>query len=163
MIRLRRRAFLIGASASVFAARRRAFADDRKSQFSAEERETLLQLAMDLFPHKKIGDAPYRAVIDGLLKSEMPAPRLKNYKDGLARLDAGGGTPWRKRRPAERIAQIRQIERTPFFSDMRASAMVGLYANPQVAAAFGYPGASIEQGGWIERGFDDLAWLPEPS
>jgi hypothetical protein len=162
-MRLRRRAFLLGVGASAVAARRRAFADGLRSQFTTEDRATLLQLAMDLFPHKRLGEAPYVAVIDGLLKGEMPAPRLKNFKDGLTRLDAGGATPWRERRQSERIAQIKNIERTPFFADIRATVMVGLYANPQVAAAFGYPGASIEQGGWINRGFDDLVWLPEPS
>jgi hypothetical protein len=162
-MRLRRRTFLLGLGASAFAARRRAFADQARSQFSAEERMSLLQLATDLFPHKKIGEAPYRAVIDGLLQADMPSPRLKNYKDGLARLESGSASPWRKRKRAERLAQIRQIERTPFFADFRATVMVGLYANPAVVASFGYPGASIEQGGWIDRGYEDLAWLPNPS
>lgn len=163
MMKLRRRSFLIGIGAGALVARRRAFADQLRSDFTNEERSTLLQLAMDVFPHKKIGEAPYRAVIDGLTQNDMPAPRLKNYKDGLARLDAGAATPWRERKPAERVAQIKQIERTPFFADFRATVMVGLYANPMVVSAFGYPGASIDQGGWVDRGFDDLAWLPEPS
>ena len=118
---------------------------------------------MDLFPHERIGDAPYRSAVEGVLKSNMPAPRLKNYKDGLARLEAGGAAPWHKRKVAERIAQIKHIDRTPFFADFRARVMVGLYANPAVAASFGYSGASIEQGGWIDRGYDDLTWLPDPS
>jgi hypothetical protein len=161
-MRLRRRAFL-GAAAGAIFTRQPVFAAQRLSAFSADEQATLLQLAIDLFPHPKIGEAPYRRIIDGLLAADMPAPRAKAYKDGLARLKNGGGMPWRERKAAARAAQIKQIERTPFFADFRATVMVGLYANPSVVATFGYPGASIEQGGWIERGFDDLQWLPEPS
>lgn len=163
MMRFSRRTFLFSLGAGVFMTRRPAFAEQRTLQFSADERTTLIQLAVDLFPHEKIGEPPYRAAVDALLNSDMRAPRLKSYKDGLARLEAGESAPWRTRKSAERIAQIKQIERTPFFADFRASVMVGLYANPAVTASFGYSGASIEHGGWIERGYDDLAWLPNPS
>ena len=37
-----------------------------------------------------------------------------------------------------------------------------LYNNPQVWQAFGYEGEAFEYGGYIERGFDDLGWLPDP-
>ena len=30
------------------------------------------------------------------------------------------------------------------------------------AEAFGYEGEAFEYGGYIERGFDDLGWLPDP-
>jgi hypothetical protein len=36
-----------------------------------------------------------------------------------------------------------------------------LYSNPQVWPLFGYQGSSLEYGGYLERGFDDIAWLPK--
>jgi hypothetical protein len=38
--------------------------------------------------------------------------------------------------------------------------MAGLYGNPRVAAFFGWEGSSVEHGGYINRGFDDIGWLP---
>ncbi len=32
--------------------------------------------------------------------------------------------------------------------------------NPRVAAFFGWEGSSVEHGGYINRGFDDIGWLP---
>jgi hypothetical protein len=39
---------------------------------------------------------------------------------------------------------------------------LALYNNPLVWQAFGYEGASFDHGGYLERGFDDLGWLPDP-
>ena len=36
------------------------------------------------------------------------------------------------------------------------------YNNPLVWQAFGYEGEAFDYGGYIERGFDDLGWLPDP-
>ena len=44
-----------------------------------------------------------------------------------------------------------------------AKAVVALYNNPLVWRHFGYEGPSAEFGGYIDRGFDDLTWLPRPS
>ena len=44
---------------------------------------------------------------------------------------------------------------------MRAATLAGLYANDMVARAFGFEGSSVEYGGYVNRGFDDLGWLPE--
>jgi len=37
-----------------------------------------------------------------------------------------------------------------------------LYNNDMTFAVFGYPGAIWEKGGYINRGFQDLKWLPAP-
>ena len=47
-----------------------------------------------------------------------------------------------------------------FFETVKAATMGGLYGNPRVAAFFGWEGSSVEHGGYINRGFDDIGWLP---
>ena len=65
------------------------------------------------------------------------------------------GTGWE----ADRVAMLREIERTPFFQAVRGGLVVSLYNNPEVWPHFGYQGESYSQGGYIERGFDDIDWL----
>ena len=48
-----------------------------------------------------------------------------------------------------------------FFETVRGATMNGLYGNPRVAAFFGWEGSSVEHGGYINRGFDDIGWLPK--
>ena len=40
--------------------------------------------------------------------------------------------------------------------------MLNLYDDPEVWAALGCEGSSFDKGGYINRGFNDLDWLPEP-
>ena len=45
---------------------------------------------------------------------------------------------------------------------VRGVAVVSLYNDPETWALLGYEGSSYEHGGYIDRGFDDLDWLPNP-
>ena len=47
------------------------------------------------------------------------------------------------------------------FEDMRAATVRHLYSNPDVWAHFGYQGPSAHLGGYINRGFDDIPWVPD--
>ena len=38
---------------------------------------------------------------------------------------------------------------------------VSLYNNKEVWPKFGYEGASADKGGYINRGFNDIDWLPQ--
>ena len=40
--------------------------------------------------------------------------------------------------------------------------MVEIYSDPQTWKLLGYEGPSFAQGGYIDRGFNDLDWLPDP-
>ena len=46
-----------------------------------------------------------------------------------------------------------------FFSTVRTATINNLYTNPLVYRFFGFEGSSVEHGGYIERGFDDIGWL----
>ena len=45
---------------------------------------------------------------------------------------------------------------------MRSTAVVEVYSDERDLAAVGYEGPSFDQGGYLNRGFDDLDWLPDP-
>ena len=57
---------------------------------------------------------------------------------------------------------LETIATSDFFQAIRGKTIAVLYNNPLVWEAFGYEGEAFEYGGYIERGFDDLGWLPDP-
>ncbi|MGZ8688446.1 MAG: hypothetical protein ACXWZP_08455, partial [Gaiellaceae bacterium] len=62
-----------------------------------------------------------------------------------------------------RTEALRRTEGSPLFDLIKATAVVALYDSPLVWKAFGYEGPSVHLGGYVDRGFDDLDWLPDPS
>ena len=60
--------------------------------------------------------------------------------------------------PAQMDA-LRELEGGPTFFYLRNRTIESLYRNPVVWQLVGYEGSSIEYGGYIDRGFDDIDWL----
>lgn len=50
----------------------------------------------------------------------------------------------------------------PWFRDLRQLLLPGVYGDPEIWKLLGYEGPSYDLGGYIDRGFNDLDWLPEP-
>ena len=73
-----------------------------------------------------------------------------------------GDQPFVARSAEQRLADAQAIAGSDFFELVRSTAVVEIYSDPQTWAAFGYEGPSFEKGGYIDRGFNDLAWLPDP-
>jgi hypothetical protein len=63
---------------------------------------------------------------------------------------------------AKHISALTARQDSAFFQKVRGQTVVSLYNNPLAWRHFGYEGASAEFGGYLERGFDDLNWLPQP-
>jgi hypothetical protein len=121
---------------------------------------TLVQMARDIYPHDRLADRYYAVAV----KAHDTAEQSEMVEAGVVALDAlavGRGSPsyvetgWEN----DRVAMLREIETTPFFQAVRGGLVVSLYNNPEVWPLFGYQGESYSQGGYIERGFDDIDWL----
>ena len=59
----------------------------------------------------------------------------------------------------ERVNMLRSIQSGPFFKKIRGDMVVSLYNQKEIWPVFGYEGESASKGGYIARGFDDIAWL----
>ena len=59
------------------------------------------------------------------------------------------------------LQNLKRIDGNDFFETVRGATLGGLYGNPRVAMLFGFEGSSLEHGGYIDRGFDDIGWLPK--
>lgn len=122
---------------------------------------TLLRMTRDLYPHDRLGDAHYARVVEELDGKAAGDGALAGLlKDGVALLDGAVGTvQWVELSEGHRLATLTEIEDTPFFQTVRGACVTGIYNNPAVWRILGYEGSSWEFGGYIDRGFDDLAWL----
>jgi len=122
---------------------------------------TLLVMTHDLFPHDRLGVQYYAVVVDALDKQAGTDAAVRQLlAEGVAKLDAAHAMPWIDLSDGAREAVLRGMEKTEFFTTVRTKTIAGLYGNPLVYQMFGYGGPSVELGGYINRGFDDIGWLP---
>lgn len=138
-------------------------AGNTQSVLNEHEIQTLALLIHDLFPHKDRSDMLY--VKAALKLSEQLVEASKEQKlvhEGLNHLDELTGKEyWRDVSGVRRIAILRQIESSPFFGFLRNNAAQIVYRNPDIWNFIGYGGSSIEHGGYLNWGFNDIDWLPK--
>jgi hypothetical protein len=124
---------------------------DRLSEHAVN---TTLRAARVMFPHDMLPDSAYAKVVKAL------EAEVETVEQGVAALD--DPTPFLELDADAQLAALRAAEGTDYFELVRSTAVVELYDNPLVWKAFGYEGPSVYLGGYIDRGFDDLDWLPDP-
>jgi hypothetical protein len=130
---------------------------------SGADATTLLKALRVIYPHDSLGDRYYAAVVAALDEDAKAGGETAGLlKDGVAGLDRAYGIPFAELSEGNQLRVLTAIQDTPFFQTIRGKAIVALYNNPLVWQAFGYEGASFDEGGYLERGFDDLGWLPDP-
>jgi len=118
----------------------------------------LASVAYDLFPFPALEPAMYVRAAEHIQQSGNPV-----VSEGLAQLRAAvGAVPWKDVEESRRVAVLTGMQATPFFAAVRAGTLEVLYRSPEVFAMVGYGGSAIEQGGYVNRGFADIDWLPAP-
>lgn len=123
----------------------------------------LLSVTRQIFPHPVLDDAVYAFVVRDLDVAAAAMPAVRDLLlAGVASLDTVAGGDWFTLTDGDKLTQITALVRNPFFEKVRSTAVVSLYNNELAFAHFGYQGDSFGKGGYLERGFNDLAWLPAP-
>lgn len=117
----------------------------------------LAQLAADLFPHRSVATEKYQSL------ARLFQSRAGEVSHSLSEKLNAPGISFNQLPPAERMERIHQQFFLPELLAFRFHAAVSLYGDLDVTQAFGYQGPSLDDGGYIDRGFNDLDWLPEPS
>jgi hypothetical protein len=129
----------------------------------ASDAQTLLQALRVIYPHQALSDQYYAQVVaalDGDAKGDEAVATM--LMEGVASLDEAGPVPFVELSAGNQRKALEAIADSDFFQTIRFKTVAVLYNNPLVWQAFGYEGEAFEYGGYIERGFDDLAWLPDP-
>jgi hypothetical protein len=128
------------------------------TSLSSEEGATLMAAARTIAPHDKLEDAAYAYVVRALdAAAAKDVQARKQLKEGVAILGPGFAG---EAEPA-RVEALRKIEATPFFQGLRVQTLQVLYSTPLAYAYFGYQGEAFSKGGYLQRGFNDLRWLPD--
>jgi hypothetical protein len=129
------------------------------SALNGTQAKEMLAMTRQLFPHDKLGDEYYWVVVESIDKEMAGSPELATrIHDGLAQLNEAAGGDFSAVDADKQIEAMKQLESTPFFSDMLNKTQFYFYNNKIVWRKFGYEGSSWEEGGYINRGFSDVTW-----
>lgn len=123
----------------------------------------LTRLARLLFPHGTLPDSVYDDVVARAfaMTAENPAANdlLLSAEQVLNAQVADGD--WYGADEKVQLAAMEAVHDEAFFPAASNLFMFTLYTHEECWKAIGYPGSSKEYGGYLERGFDDIDWLPE--
>ncbi|MCK8782933.1 gluconate 2-dehydrogenase subunit 3 family protein [Roseomonas sp. NAR14] len=128
---------------------------------------TLVRMSRDLYPHDRLATRYYiKACATFDEKAAADATVRAMLDEGAATLDAASQARFRRAyrdvpQETDRVALLEGIRETPFLNKVRSDLVVSLYNQPDLWQRFGYEGSSFEHGGYINRGFDDIDWLPQ--
>jgi hypothetical protein len=131
---------------------------------TGDDVESLLtSILQQLFPHPKIAISHYREVAQAIEAASQDDTALRRLiESGHRQLGTETDVPWLEASQTVQLQVLERLEATPFFQTIRGMGSFLFYNNPAVWPYFGYEGSSFEHGGYINRGFDDLDWLPDP-
>lgn len=128
------------------------------AQSPSEGAAELVRLARLLYPHDGVTDDVYTEVIEGVLSDSTSESNLDNVISALNSIQQGD---WFNLDIDDQITAMESVEKESFFEAIRAGVRDRFYTHPKVWEHIGYPGSSVEFGGYVDRGFDDIDWLPE--
>ena len=133
-----------------------------ETALTEEARSVLIRVIRVAFPHPNFPDAPYERTADTILAEAANSTWFRvAITQGLLTLAHLAGGDFRELNDDDATKVLRRIESTEFFGFVRRTTVLNLYDNEDVWEALGYEGPSFDKGGYINRGFDDLTWLPD--
>jgi hypothetical protein len=130
---------------------------DGVSIYDAESLTLLAGVAFDIFPYPELDPAVYLRVAERAL--DLNDPDIAN---GIALLHENFlERAWVDVPEAERVDFLRLLQRSRLFVLLKSIVVEVLFRDPALWDIVGYGGSAIEQGGYLNNGFDTITWLPE--
>lgn len=133
--------------------------DGEAAGLTERQQRTLLRLLRVAYPHPSFPDDPYERAAKAVQDADGAEEALA---EGLDELDERAGGSFAELADADATAIVEQIASGAFFALVHSTTVVALYDDHQVWELLGYEGPSFDEGGYLDRGFDDLDWLPDP-
>lgn len=128
---------------------------------SGRQGEVLLELTRHIFPHDTLEDAVYALVVKDLDAVSADSSVQSILTDGIEHLDDRAGGDWLALDDEMQLMHVRAIAGSDLFKQVHSTAVVSLYNNEMAFRHFGYGGEKGDAG-YLQRGFNDLTWLPDP-
>ena len=162
-MKISRRSFIAGAFASTVYTSLWSI-NLAKAKISAgsnkEDKELLMKMVRTLYPHDRFPEGPYVRTTEDVIKKGNSSPeKTIMLQKGIDQLKNAN---FSKLNFEKATKYLSNMGRTDFFEHVRGTSTVTLYNDKEVWSLLGYEGYSSDQGGYINRGFNDLDWLPEP-
>lgn len=133
------------------------------AQLTERQRAILVRLLRVAYPHDSFPDGPYERTADAVVGATADDQRLaRTLGQDLDQLDVIAGGDFLSVDEQTATQWLREYSDEPYFRAIRGIAVVALYDDSEVWQLLGYEGPSVDQGGYLHRGFDDLDWLPDP-
>ena len=127
---------------------------------SAHQIATLERLTFLLFPYPDLGTSPYQQIVSNMDKTtQKQADQLALITEGIDQLDGMGPEFWMERPEKAQLEALKKIEGRAFFQWALRSTKEQLFRDKGLWALIGYEGSSLEKGGYINRGLNDIDWL----
>lgn len=134
-----------------------------ETALDATDRTNLVKLLRTAYPHAQFPDGPYERTADKILEQVHESVwHCTLLSNGLRSLDLAAGGSFSELEDPAAAGVLAKIADAEFFRFIRGVAVPILYDDHEAWAALGYEGESFSQGGYLNRGFDDLDWLPDP-
>jgi hypothetical protein len=122
---------------------------------------TITAAARTMYPHDGLPDDVYARVGAKLAKAAREdSGATRTIEGGVATLNEG--RLFAELSADEQLEMLKGIEGSDFFELVRSTAVVEVYSDQRTWQLVGYEGPSFDKGGYINRGFNDLDWLPDP-
>jgi hypothetical protein len=122
--------------------------------------EQLVSIYRIMFPHNGVPDEFYELVVRKLDEKAAQNQNLPRFlSEGVEALNGQTGSAWIGLLEEARLEALKRAEQTPFFQTLRSDFVVYFYSNPAIWPLFGYEGPSNDQGGYLQRGFNDIDWI----
>jgi hypothetical protein len=124
----------------------------------------MTKLARHLFPYDRLADSVFAEVLGEVLAITVADPSTEKLLQSLEdKLDEQSARPWASLDNDEQLRMIVRLQNSALFESVLGLVRFRLHYHPEVWELLGYPGSSVEYGGYVDRGFDDIDWLPAVS
>lgn len=115
-----------------------------------------------LFPHERLSKDVYEQVTEQLSERISQSGELAAMLDNAMEVLSGNSPEeWFVLPEREKTLALEKIQHTPFFQFVLNETLGGVYRHPLTWELLGFEGSSLEFGGYIHRGFNDIDWLPD--
>jgi hypothetical protein len=128
------------------------------SALTSSQGATLMSVARTIAPHDGLEDAAYALVVKAIDAAASADEHIRTLVSaGLASL----GEDFASQTEAARVHALKAVEHSEFFQLSRSKTLGNLYSSAIAYAHFGYEGEAFSKGGYLNRGFNELDWLPD--
>ena len=129
------------------------------AQEAGEARRAVVRrIAWLLFPYPDLGAAPYERVTEVIL-ADSAAAELVNA--GVSELESRQPGRWLERDQEQQLADLEALEASPFFQYLLNTTRTRLFNDREVWSFLGYGGSSMQFGGYVDHGLNDIDWLED--